>query len=160
MTYQLASGLQRTPWTIDDSRHNSDDSMAFEMVIDLAGSVNASAVVLHPVHILAVWLGDIQLECGGEWRVGSRIAPPVDFGMTIGEGEVGGFTVITGRKVNHDGLRHIRVTVHLHDKEAVVDAILPLFQKHKSHCRSGPGHVSQLAKDLEVGACAPASARV
>jgi hypothetical protein len=35
--------------------------------------------------------------------------------------------VATGWKVHHDGLRDVRVAIHLHDEKPVVDAIRPFI---------------------------------
>jgi hypothetical protein len=62
--------------------------------------------------------------------------------MAVRKCEAGGLVMIAGGVIHNLRGREIRVTVHLGNEVAVIDAVLTFIQNDKRHGRPGPEHLT------------------
>src|SRR5437763_15537052 len=103
--------------------------------IESGSSFRTSASFLHPKNVNVICAvpaavaSQIQI-CSLQRGTGARIEPLLDFRMSIGKREAARAIVIAGWVINDlPTARLIRVTTHIDDEIAIVDAIFPLVEK-------------------------------
>src|SRR5439155_21180999 len=86
-------------------------------------------------------------------RFCSLVQPLLYLRMAVRKIKSAGAVVITRRKINNlPGTRSDRIkTFHFSDEKAVVDAVIPFVQKHKSLGRRGRSHITDFLDNLVAG---------